>query len=94
MNTEVKQDNTIKFRIDESTLGLLDRASEYMSLNKSKFIRQCIREKSEAVIAQHDKTQFSEKDWMMFFDMLDHPSATTDRMKKAQKKYNEIISKQ
>ena len=92
MSTEIKQDNTVKFRIDDFTLSLLDRASGYMHLNKSKFIRQSIREKSEPIIAEYDKTRFSKADWEMFFSMLDQPVDVTDRMKKARKKYNEIVS--
>ena len=75
-----------------ATLSLLDRASQYMSLNKSKFIRQSIREKSVEIIAEHDKTRFNEVDWKLFFSLLDQPVDATDRMKKARKKYNKIVS--
>lgn len=92
MDTEPKQDNTIKLRIDDLTLELLDRATKYTGLNKSKFIRQSIREKAETIIAEHEKTNFTEADWKMFFSLLDQPIEATDRMKKARKKYSEIVS--
>lgn len=92
VTSEIKQDNTFKFRIDDLTLSLLERASGYIQLNKSKFVRQCIREKSEAIIAEYDKTRFSRDDWEMFFSMLDQPVEVTDRMQKARKKYDEIVS--
>jgi len=90
MQTQAKQDNSLKFRMDDVTLGLLERARSYVDLNKSKFIRQSIREKAEAVIAEHEKTQFSKADWEMFFDLVDNPTVTP-RMKKALKKYNDAI---
>ena len=92
MRTQAKQDNSLKFRMDDITLGLLERARSYVDLNKSKFIRQSIREKAEAVIAEHEKTQFNKEDWEMFFDLVDNP-AVTPRMKKAVKKYENIVAK-
>jgi len=92
MATNIQKTDTLKLRIDAATLGLLDRASTYAGLNKSKFIRQSIREKAEAVIAEHDKTCFTTDDWLGFFDMLDNPPEPTLRMKKAAKKYQGITS--
>ncbi len=83
-------DTTIKFRLDSLTSELLDRARGYTKLDKSKFIRQSVREKAEAVIAEHEKTQFSQEDWHMFFENLDNPSEPTARMKKAAQKHSEI----
>ena len=90
MTAESKKDDTLKVRMDSITLDLLERASTYVDLNKSKFIRQSIREKAVAIIAEHEKTRFTEEDWRMFFDMLDNPPEPTDRMKKAVRKYREI----
>ena len=90
MTAESKKDDTLKVRMDSTTLDLLERASTYVDLNKSKFIRQSIREKAAAIIAEHEKTRFTEEDWRMFFDMLDNPPEPTDRMKKAVRKYREI----
>jgi uncharacterized protein (DUF1778 family) len=90
MTAESKKDDTLKVRMDSITLDLLERASTYVDLNKSKFIRQSIREKAAAIIAEHEKTRFTEEDWRMFFDMLDNPPEPTDRMKKAARKYREI----
>lgn len=90
MTAGSKKDDMLKVRMDSITLDLLERASTYVDLNKSKFIRQCIREKAVAIIAEHEKTRFTEEDWRMFFDMLDNPPEPTDRMKKAARKYREI----
>ncbi len=90
MSTDTKKDLVLKFRIDNLTQNLLDRASAYVNTNRSKFIRQCIREKSQAVIDAHEKTQFTEDDWLMFFEMLDVPYQPTERMKKAKQKYKDI----
>jgi len=75
--------------MDETTLGLLERARSYVDLNKSKFIRQSIREKAEAVILEYEKTQFNKQDWELFFDRVDNPTVTP-RMKKALKRYNKV----
>jgi uncharacterized protein (DUF1778 family) len=92
MNIEVKKDTTFKFRMDDITKDLLERARLYLNINKSKFIRESIREKAEFIIAEHDKTSFDASDWRMFFDMLDKPAEPTPRMKKAALKYQQIIS--
>ena len=92
MNAEIKKDLTVKFRIDDLTLRLLDQAQSYVEINRSKFIRQSIREKAEAIIAEHDQTRFNENDWHTFFDSLDKPAEPTERMKKAAKRYSEIVN--
>ena len=84
--------NILKIRIDAPTLKLLERARTYVEVNKSQFIRQSIREKAEAVIAEHENTVFSEEDWYMFFDLIDNPPTATAAMKKAAQKYREIIA--
>jgi uncharacterized protein (DUF1778 family) len=92
MAADVRKDEMIKIRIDDATLSLLERARAYVDLNKSKFIRMSIREKAEEIIADHERTYFGEDDWYMFFDMLDNPPPSTDRMIKAAQKYHEIVS--
>jgi uncharacterized protein (DUF1778 family) len=87
-----KKDDTLKVRMDAYTLGLLERAREYVDLNKSKFVRLSIREKATEIIAQHEKSLFSTDDWRAFFDMLDNPKKPTARMKKAVKQYSRIIA--
>lgn len=91
VNTE-RNDNSIKLRMDSVTSELMERARRYVKLDKSKFIRQSVREKAEAVIAEHEKTHFTAEDWTVFFDMLDHPVEPTDRMRKAAEKHREITS--
>lgn len=86
------QESTIKIRIDAMTADLLERARHYTSLDRSKFIRQSVREKAEAVIAAHEKTQFTADDWHAFFVMLDTPSKPTARMRKAAAKYRDITT--
>jgi uncharacterized protein (DUF1778 family) len=92
MKTEIRKDNTLKLRIDNMTLEMLERAMSYVDLDKSKFVRQSIIEKAETVIAEHEKTRFTQKDWYLFFDMLDDAPEPTDRMKRAKQKYQEIIA--
>jgi len=87
-----KQQDILKFRIDNVTLQLLERARGYIDLDRSKFIRQSIREKSEAIIAEHEKTRFSADDWQSFFAVLDNPPEPTERMKKAALNYQNIIN--
>ena len=84
------KDHTIKFRIDPPTEALMERAQTYIGTNKSKFIRQSIREKATAIISQHEKTTFSKDDWYLFFDMLDNSPEPTNRLKKASQKYKKI----
>ena len=92
MTTETNKHDVLKIRIDTVTLQLLEQARNYVDLDKSKFIRQSIREKAEAIIADHEQTRFNAEDWQMFFDMLDNPPEPTERMKKALQTYNKIIA--
>ena len=91
MTIELNKQDVLKIRMDTATLQLLERARSYLDLDKSKFIRQSIREKAEAIIAEHEQTRFSTVDWQMFFDMLDNPPEPTERMKKAALTYQRII---
>lgn len=92
MSTDTNKQDVLKIRMDPVTLQLLDQARHYIDLDKSKFIRQSIREKAETVIAAHEKTHFSPDDWERFFDMLDNPPEPTERMKKAAITYKNILS--
>jgi uncharacterized protein (DUF1778 family) len=91
MTIEANKQEILKVRMDATTLQLLEKARGYVDLDKSKFIRQSIREKAEIVISEHEKTRFSLEDWHMFFDMLDNPPEPTERMKKAALTYKRII---
>ncbi|WP_031431424.1 DUF1778 domain-containing protein [Methylomicrobium agile] len=91
MKSESNHQNILKVRMDAITLELLERARSYVDLDKSKFTRQCIREKAEAIIAEHESTHFGEEDWRVFFEMLDNPPEPTERMKKAASTYKKII---
>ena len=44
MTTNVKKNDMLKFRMDAVTAGLMERARSYVKLDKSKFVRQSIRE--------------------------------------------------
>ncbi|MBP0615702.1 DUF1778 domain-containing protein [Jiella mangrovi] len=88
-NTPDKGD-MLKVRMDAVTLSMMDTARAYLKLDKSKFIRESVREKAEAVIAEHQKTRFSAEDWTAFFGALDTPVAPTPRMKKAATKFREL----
>lgn len=90
--TTATKENVFKLRMDSLTMEMLERASAYLELDKSKFIRQSIREKAEAILAEHEKTTFSKQDWLMFFDMIENPPAPTKRMRDAAKLYQEIVS--
>ena len=90
--TTTAKDNAFKLRMDTITMEMLERARAYVDLDKSKFIRQSIREKAESILAEHEKTLFSEQDWHMFFDMIETPPEPTMRMNKASKLYQEIVS--
>ena len=90
--TSTIKDNAFKLRMDNLTMDMLERARAYVELDKSKFIRLSIREKAESILAQHEKTVFSEDDWHAFFDMIENPPKPTKRMKKAAKFYQEIVA--
>jgi len=92
MSVNVTKDDTLKFRIDAVTADMMERARFHVKLDKSKFVRHSIREKAEAIIAEHEKTLFTQDDWYMFFDMLDNPSEPTERMKQAAEKYKDITA--
>jgi uncharacterized protein (DUF1778 family) len=91
MTIEISKQDVLKVRMDTVTLQLLEQARGYAELDRSKFIRQSIREKAEAIISAHETTRFNSEDWQMFFNMLDNPPEPTDRMKKAALTYQTII---
>lgn len=90
MTISVRKNETLKFRMDNVTAELMERARAYVKLDKSKFVRHSIREKAEEIIAEYEITIFTREDWYMFFDMLDHSPEPTQRMKKAAEKYKKI----
>ena len=90
MPNNTPKDHEIKLRIDAPTVELIDRAKSYLGTNKSQFIRQSIREKAKSIIAAHEKTVFSQKDWTLFFDLLDNPPEPSKRFKKAALKHKKI----
>ena len=94
MATDITKDNTFKIRIDPVTMKMLEKARNFVDLDKSKFIRMSIREKAETILAEHEQTVFSAQDWHAFFDMMDNPLKSTDRMAKAAKKFKAIENSQ
>jgi uncharacterized protein (DUF1778 family) len=92
MTIEAGKQDVLKVRMDIATIQLLEQARSYVGLDKSKFIRQSIREKAQAVITAHAQTRFSEEDWRLFFELLDNPPEPTERMKKALQTYNKIVA--
>ncbi len=90
MSLNVKKNDTLKFRMDNVTAELMERARSYVKLDKSKFVRHSIREKAEAIIAEYENTLFTREDWYMFFEMLDNPPEPTQRMRKAAERYKKI----
>jgi uncharacterized protein (DUF1778 family) len=92
MAPEIRKDSTLKLRMDNMTLEMLERAMTYVDLDKSKFVRQSIIEKAENIIAEHESTRFTQEDWHMFFDMLDDKREPTNRMIRAKQKYQEIMA--
>ncbi len=90
MATDIEKEDTLRVRMDAATLALLDKARAYLKLDKSKFIRQSVREKAAAVIAEHQKTRFTAEDWGQFFALLDRPAKPTARMKRAVQKFRQI----
>jgi len=91
MKTIATKQDFLKIRIDAATLQLLEKARSYTNLDKSKFIRQSIYEKAQAVIAEHEATHFTDKDWELFFELQSNPPEPTERMKRAASTYQKII---
>lgn len=89
-NMSAAKDDTLKVRMDGETLAMLDAARAYLKLDKSKFIRESVREKAAAVIAEHERTRFTEEDWLSFFSALERPAPPTERMRKAVEKFRDI----
>jgi uncharacterized protein (DUF1778 family) len=90
MTMDIPKEDTLKIRMDAITIDLMEKARMYLKLDKSKFIRESIRQMAQTVIAEQEQTRFSEEDWWMFFEMIENPPEPTDRMKKATQKYREI----
>lgn len=91
MTLDMRKDDTLKVRMDAVTLDMMEKARTYLKLDKSKFIRESVRQMAQATLAEYEQTRFSVEDWHAFFDMLDNPPEPTVRMKKAALKYREIV---
>lgn len=87
---EIDKTDTLKVRMDAATLSMMDAARAYLKLDKSKFIRESVREKAAAVIAEHQRTRFTADDWTTFFARLDRPARPTPRMRRAAAKLREL----
>ncbi len=83
MPAQSDKSDTLKVRMDAATLRLMETARAYVKLDKSKFIRESVREKARTVIAERQRTVFSAEDWTLFFEMLERPPEPTERMKRA-----------
>jgi uncharacterized protein (DUF1778 family) len=92
MTIDTNKQNVLKVRMDGVTLQLLEQARQYIGLDKSKFIRQSIREKASHIISEHEQTQFTAQDWQQFFDLLDNPPEPKAPMKKGLKTYEQIVA--
>jgi uncharacterized protein (DUF1778 family) len=92
MSAETRESETFKFRLDSATSALLERAREYVGLDKSKFIRESIRDKALAIIAEHETTTFTQNDWKMFFSLLENPPKPTEAMRNAAHRYKTLIA--
>ena len=92
MPSKATKSGTLKVRVDDPTVKIVERACGYLKVDRSKFVRQCIREKAAAVIEEHERTSFSPDDWKAFFSLMDQPQEPTPRMKRAIEKHREILS--
>ncbi len=77
MSLEAHKSEDFKFRLDSTTSDLLERASSYIGLDKSKFIRESIREKALTIIEEHEKTTFTQNDWRKNGSNSCHPGGRT-----------------
>jgi uncharacterized protein (DUF1778 family) len=94
MITSLSKNEMLRLRIDSATEELMEKARLYVNLDRSKFVRHSIREKAEAILAEHEKTVFSREDWQTFFNMIDEPFESTARMRKAAETYQDIVAEQ
>lgn len=69
----MQNDHIVKVRMDSATLDLMERAREPLELDKSKFVRQSVRQMAEAVIAERESTRFGAEDWRRFFALIEKP---------------------
>jgi|SaaInl7_135m_RNA_FD_contig_21_3290976_length_493_multi_4_in_0_out_0_1 uncharacterized protein (DUF1778 family) len=87
-----RKDNSLKVRFDTPTYSLMEEAGSLIGMDRSKFVRFSVESTAKEIIAQHEKTSFSEKDWVSFFDMVENQEVEpTSRMKKAAHKYRKIV---
>lgn len=91
MSVEAQKSEEFKFRLDSSASNLLERASGYVGLDKSKFVRESTREKALTIIEEYEKTTLTQNDWRMLFSLLENPPEPTEAMKNAAQKYRSLI---
>jgi uncharacterized protein (DUF1778 family) len=92
MSVEAQKSEEFTLRLDSTTSDLPERASGYIGLDKSQFIRESIREKAQAIIEEREKTMFTENDWRMFFSLRDNLPEPTEAMKRAAEAYESLIT--
>lgn len=63
MIIDTNKQDVLKVRMDGVTLQLLEQARQYIRLDKSKFIRQSIREEASHIISEHEQNHFTAQDW-------------------------------
>jgi uncharacterized protein (DUF1778 family)/GNAT superfamily N-acetyltransferase len=71
------------FRLDEQSRLLIERAAQLERRKLTEFCVSTLTEAARCTIADHETLTLSERDRELFFEVLVHPGAPNDRLKRA-----------
>jgi uncharacterized protein (DUF1778 family) len=71
------------FRLDEHTKELIERAAHLERRKLTDFCLSALTDAARRTITEHETLVLSERDRIAFFDVLIHPPAASERLKRA-----------
>jgi uncharacterized protein (DUF1778 family) len=79
------------FRVDARTKKLVERAAELERRSLTDFCLTALVQATQATISRHESMVLSERDRLVFFDVLVHPPKPHARLKRAFRSARERI---
>lgn len=83
------ENSRVAIRISPSDKVILARAAEINNTNITEFVLRLVLPKARKMVAEHDNKRFSQNDLIFMLDLLDNPPTPNERLKKAQRDYQE-----
>jgi uncharacterized protein (DUF1778 family) len=81
----------LSVRLSEDAKGLIDRAARLSGLTTSAFVTATLVGHAREVIARHEQTVLSARDFARLLDLLDAPPAPTDALRRAHDRHRTLL---